>query len=826
MNEAAPASDTRAPASYTEARIREPGGERTLGAVFSVGGPGADIVVPGVPDGPQLRVERRTAVWVAEPAGSTEIHFDGRTLLTARDLRRNDVLAVGDAQIVVTDVSRTLLRLDVCHLVGNATVAPTATVATLVQGEGGDEDLEILARGTRRATTDSGRGETGDGLSPAAHVRRRRLQVAVGAVVAAGIALVTFVSFLEPVPLDILPGDARVKTPDTVLSFRSGDRLLMLPGKHLIRAEREGYYPGDAELDVASNNTEGIRLRLGKLPGKLHVDTGGVAAVLIVDGAELGKVPGDIDVAAGDRTITVHAPRYLDFTTHVAMKGSRVRQVLQAALKPAWGSVEVTSIPAGAQISVDGVDLGASPRTLEVESGVRLVRIAAAGLKPWESSVVVKAGERLAIGPVSLGQPDAHLTLRSNPSGAEVTIAGTHRGRTPLEIDLPAGVSHDVVLDVPGYATWSRPVFTDPGRQIALDARLEELVAAVTVQGEPVGAELIIDGATRGRTPQTLELSAVEHRLEVRKDGFLAFRDSVTPATGLERQIHYHLVPLDRGAALQESAPTIATGDGYAMRLVPGGTFPMGSDRREQGRRPNEGLRQVTLKRPYYLGVTEITNEQFRKFRASHASGFVDKYSIDLDTQPVSQVSWNDAAEYCNWLSERDGLPPAYEKKDSGYVLKRPVTIGYRLPTEAEWEYAARYAASNSSRRYPWGDALPIQAGFGNVAGQETGASLPANLPGYRDEYPVVAPVGKFKASPLGLQDLAGNVSEWMNDYYLSFVDSSAVTDPLGPDDGTRHVIRGANWKTAVATELRLAWRDVQENSSPTVGFRIARYAE
>ncbi len=827
MNEAVPASDTRAPVSYTEARIREPGGERTLSAAFSVGGPGADIVVPGVPDGPQLRVERRTAVWVAEPAGSAEIHFDGRVLPSPRDLRRNDVLAVGDAQIVVTDVSRTLLRMDVCHLVGNATVAPAATIAALAQGEGGDEELEIHARGAPVIVPrESGRGEIGDGLDSAARARRRRLQVAVGAVVAAGIAIVAFVSFLEPVPLDVVPGDARVKTPDTVLSFRSGDRLMMLPGKHLIRAEREGYYPGDAELDVASNNTEGIRFRLGKLPGKLHVDTGGVPGVLIVDGAESGKVPGDIEVAAGDRTITVHAPRYLDFTTHMAVKGSSVHQALKVALKPAWGSVEVTSIPADAQISVDGVDLGASPRTLEVESGVRLVRIAAAGLKPWESSVVVRAGERLAIGPVSLGQPDAHLTLKSNPTGAEVTIAGTHRGRTPLEIDLPAGVSHDVVMDLPGYATWSRPVFTDPGRKIALDARLQELVAAVTVQGEPAGAELIVDGATQGRTPQTLELSAIEHQLEVRKDGFLAFRDTVTPATGLERQIHYHLVPLDRGAALLESVPIIAAGDGYTMRLVPGGTFAMGSDRREQGRRPNEGLRQVILKRPYYLGVTEITNEQFRKFRAAHSSGFIDKYSIDLDTQPVSQVSWNDAAEYCNWLSERDGLPPAYEKKDNGYVLKRPVPIGYRLPTEAEWEYAARYAASNSSRRYPWGDALPVRAGFGNVAGQETGASLPANLPGYRDEYPVVAPVGKFRASPLGLHDLAGNVSEWMNDYYLSFVDAAAVTDPLGPDDGTRHVIRGANWKTAVATELRLAWRDVQESSSPTVGFRIARYAE
>jgi formylglycine-generating enzyme required for sulfatase activity len=252
----------------------------------------------------------------------------------------------------------------------------------------------------------------------------------------------------------------------------------------------------------------------------------------------------------------------------------------------------------------------------------------------------------------------------------------------------------------------------------------------------------------------------------------------------------------------------------------------MGSERREQGRRPNEGFRKVTLKRPLYFGVTEVTNEQYRRFRPDHTSGFIDRHSIDLDDQPVTRVTWNDAAGYCNWLSERDNLPAAYEKKDDTYALKRPVTIGYRLPTEAEWEYAARYAAPGQFRRFAWGDALPMTNDVGNLAGLETGNSLPASLSAYRDDYPLLAPVGRFKATPLGLHDMSGNVSEWVDDYYLSFVDSTPVTDPLGPEEGTRHVIRGANWKSATVSELRLAWRDGADGESTTIGFRVVRYAE
>ena len=131
------------PAPYAQTRIREPAGDRTLGETFSVGGVGSDIVVPGTGVDALIQVERRKGVWVAHPVPRTSefgsARFDGRPLNSPRDLRRNDVIAVGDAQLIVTDVTRTLLRLDVCHLVGNATIAPAATLATLALGAGGDE---------------------------------------------------------------------------------------------------------------------------------------------------------------------------------------------------------------------------------------------------------------------------------------------------------------------------------------------------------------------------------------------------------------------------------------------------------------------------------------------------------------------------------------------------------------------------------------------------------------------------------------------------------------------------------------------------------------
>lgn len=526
------------PGAYAQVRVREPAGERVLGETISIGGVGAEIVVPGVEPGFALSMERHKGVWVVEPTAAP-VRFNGRLLTAARDLRRDDTLALGDAQVVVTDVSRTLLRLNVYHLVDNATIAPAATLAALTLGEDGDEDIEIHPLGTLRVPQLTKTGGPDSHTSAGTGSRQRWLIPAVVAAVLIPVAIVA--SLLQTVTVDTSPADARVLTPGTLLSIHSGNSLLLLPGKHLVRAERNGYSAAQTDIVVQTDDVNGVRLRLEKLPGQLRVDTDGIAATVSVDGVEVGRAPGVLSIPAGQRTIMISAPRRLDYITSVAVAGAGERQDLKAVLQPSWGALKVLSIPDGAHVSVDGEEGGVAPVTIDAPSGVRRIRIAAPGWKTWESSVVLKAGETLAVGPVALGQPDAHLTLRSSPSGADATVAGTHLGRTPTEIDLPAGIAHQVVLSAPGYKNWTQAVFADAGRKLTLVAHLEPVLARVSVQGDPADAELLIDGVARGQTPQSFSLPATEHRIEVRKEGFLPFKGTVTPEAGLDRTVQYHL---------------------------------------------------------------------------------------------------------------------------------------------------------------------------------------------------------------------------------------------------------------------------------------------
>jgi formylglycine-generating enzyme required for sulfatase activity len=767
---------------------------------------------PSDPALPQTTLRSVSGRWLFDASPESRVSVNGVPLGGARIVSAGDVISIAGLQLLVEEATPGALSLRRFELVGNDTLPPVGdSVRTLAPPA---EDLPI--------TMGDVPAIEGFVAPRAARATRGRWNYAAWFMAGVLALVLGMFALLQPIALDLRPGDARV-TSVGAFSWQSASSVFVFPGDHHLRAEREGYLPTEVDVDVGGPQQARALIHLVKLPGKLNVDTGGVTAEISADGALLGRVPGIVDVPAGDRTLTFKAARHLDHTERLTIQGGGEKQDLKVALKPNFAVVDISSVPAGAAIEVDGKPAGVTPTKLELDAGIRRVQVVAPGLRVWTSSVVVQAGVPQTLGPITLGAADARVTVRSVPSGAQVTAGGSFRGLTPVTIDLSPGMTHNVTVTRAGYAPWTRELFAEAGRASTVDARLAALLVNVRIQGEPADSEVFVNGESRGKAPVSVQLPASRHRIEVRKEGYSPYASDVALAPGQGRTLEFKLInPKD----VAGNAPQIiTTPSGIRLRVVAGGTFQAGTDRREQGRRPNEGSHKVTLFRPFYMGEREVTNAQFRQFRGTHNSGAAGEHSLDLDKQPVARVTWEEAAEFCNWLSAQENLPPAYQPVEGGgFELTQPVSIGYRLPTEAEWEFVARAASTGKPLKYPWGKDLPVVSGTANVGGAEAYNLLGAAMEGHKDEFPVSAAPALFAPNPLGFYDFAGNVSEWVNDRYLSFVPSTAVTDPLGPADGKAHAYRGSNWRTVASSELRFPWREGSLTASDVIGFRIARY--
>jgi formylglycine-generating enzyme required for sulfatase activity len=354
---------------------------------------------------------------------------------------------------------------------------------------------------------------------------------------------------------------------------------------------------------------------------------------------------------------------------------------------------------------------------------------------------------------------------------------------------------------------------------------LDPITSDISVIADPIDAELYIDGNYVGVANQTIPLIAASQKIEIRKDGYVPYATEFTSRPGLDQAIRVTLKSLEQ-ERLDQIKPLITADTGQELKLFYPSAFTMGASRREAGRRPNENLRDIQLNRPFYLSFYEVTNAEYQQFDSQHSSGTVFGITLNNQNQPVVGVSWSEAALFCNWLSRQEGLQEFYQVDKEEIVGFNPEAVGYRLPTEAEWAWVARTNGSGSSLKYSWGDQLPPPNNAGNFADESVANNLGEIIFNYYDNYTASSPVGMFNPNYHAIYDIAGNVSEWVHDYYGSVGSVGLEVDPLGPEVGQFHVIRGSSWAQAAVTEMRLSFRDFGEEPRDDVGFRIARYLE
>jgi formylglycine-generating enzyme required for sulfatase activity len=825
--------------------IREPLGERQLvqdELPISIGGAGSIVVVPVPGEG--------TVAWIGEHEGqlfvqsahdAAPVLHNGALVSGSAWLRSGDVLDVGGGRLKIHSSPGGWLLEVVEGVAGNVTAPPVVEATSAIAGGGADDEaLQPIAF----------RGSTTGGPAEKRPVPWWRIAIAAGIAVLAALAALVFTS--TPVQVEIDPQPDLVAFEGGWPGLRLGSSFLLRPGRYELVAEHPGYEILRVPVEVTGDRDLRIVRRMAMLPGRLRIDLP-VTGLVRIDGKEAGKAPGEFKLRAGKHTVLIDTERYVDYVADVQIEGLDKLQRLAPQLVPGWSVVTVASEPAGAELLVGGKPSGATPAKVELMAGNHRIELRRAGFKNWVSDVQVKANTPLTIGPVRLGIPDGRLLVRSRPVGASVTVGGTYRGRTPFEIEVRPDVPQVLAFTRDGYEGATREVTVASGASTVVEATLAPILGDVVVKATPADAQLLVDGTPRGVANQTLRLPATAHRIEIRKPGYVTYATIVTPRPNLAQNVEVTLlegvtptVASTTAAAASGAAaagvaaaaaggappeavalrPAIQTKSGIELKVVPAGTFTMGSPRREAGRRANESQRPVELNRRFYMSLREITNAQFKQFRPEHRSGFIGQNTLELDRQPVVNVSWQDAAAFCNWLSSQEGLPAAYESKGGKLVAVQPMNNGYRLPTEAEWEWVAR-SSGGALRKYPWGDSLPVPPGAGNFADRKAQPLVPMVMAEYDDGAPATIAVGSFGPNALGFYDLGGNVAEWTHDIYTVQPPATATAvDPANSGEGVVHVIRGSSWKHSAVTELRLAYRDYGDGKRNDLGFRVARYAQ
>ena len=633
--------------------------------------------------------------------------------------------------------------------------------------------------------------------------------------------IVIFYFFAKGVNVVVLPLEAASNSKVSLTSgfgFSFNDRYIFLPGEKRLRIESPGFYDQELTLKI-SDSSDLVTVKLKELPGKVKFNINPkVEGKLFVDDELIPLEDGFYEIPAGNNQIVYEHPMFLEYTTLIEVTGRGVKQEYSLELQPNWATLSISSLPENAKVFISENFVGNTPIETKVITGLHELTFQKEGYRDLTKLERVERGVDRILETVKLELLPGTLQLTSIPSAAQIFINGKFFGRTPASIELQPDQDHLIILEAEGFKSESKTFKLSTQEFFKQNFKMSPSLGKVKIDSN-LPSEIFLNKKFLAETPFEGNLQTIEGDLEIKRTGYRSYKAKLKPKEDYLTTISATLITEEK-ARFKESSKSYVTKGGNKMVLLSPNTIVMGAKRSEKGQRANETIRRVDLTKPFYMSIHEVTNSQYLKFKSQNSIN----QRIESNNLPVVNISWNDAALYCNWLSKQEGLESFYKVQGEEVIGFNLKSEGYRMPTESEWSWTARKKAKQEDLKFPWGYRMPVKEGSGNYADTSVKKSI-MFIPNYSDGFPELAPVGSFEPNQNGIYDLGGNVSEFVNDYYSIMIESNKIyKDLTGPKRGMENVIKGSSWSSASITELRFSYRDKSKDGGDTIGFRVARW--
>ena len=602
------------------------------------------------------------------------------------------------------------------------------------------------------------------------------------------VRVITLVEAAGSLVLELSPADAQVSLPDSRLPYQPG--MALPAGEYRVLVRRAGYaeFSGTLRIEAGQRTTRAITL--AEEPGSLVLELSPADAQVSLPDSRLPYRPG-MALPAGEYRVLVRRAGYAEFSGTLRIEaGRRTTRAITLAEEP--GSLVLELSPADAQVSLPDIESPYRPG-LALPAGEYRVVVRREGYEEFDDTLRIEAGQ-LTTRTITLVEELGSLMLEIEPRDARVILPDIGPRYRP-GLALPAG-EYRVVVRQAGYEEFEGTVRIEAGRRTTRAITLVEAPGSLMLELSPADAQVSLPDSRLPYQPG-MALPAGEYRVVVRQAGYEEFEGTVrieagrrtTRAITLRRAVPAPVVEVFRDALK-------SGGEGPEMVVLPTGSFRMG----DYGwsatpgitvtRTSEEPVRTVTISRPIAMGRYEVTFAEYDRFARATGRDLPKDRFWGRSNRPVIYVSQKDAQAYAVWLSKETG--------------KR-----YRLPSEAEWEYAAR---AGTSTRYSWGNEIGRNRANCDGCGSEWDNDKPA-------------PVGSFAANAFGLHDMHGNVWEWVEDCWHNNYEGA-------PSDGgawttgceeSRTVVRGGSWDLDPSW-LYSAYRNgLRPSRNDDVGFRLVQ---